>query len=205
MKTNDHTELVRSILPQALDYSGYRQLVGELFAKGKTTGHDQSSKMLAYTELNIIRMNKWDKHFKLHEDVVEMLRNYDRDEQWLVITEGWCGDAAHAVPVMARMAEYSDAINIKYVLRDEHPELMDLFLTNGGRSIPKLIRMNAHDHSIINTWGPRPAELQEDFLRAKARGEDMEEHKKQMQIWYARNRGQAILGELIHQLDFAEV
>lgn len=205
MKTNDHIELVRSALPQAFDYSGYRQMVDELFARGKTTGNNQSEQMLKYTELNIARMNKWDKHFKLKDDIAERLRNYDREETWLVITEAWCGDAAHAVPVMARMAEAADAIDLKYVLRDTNLPLMDMFLTNGGRSIPKLIRMDSRDHSIISTWGPRPLELQQDFLAAKNRGDDMNEHKKQMQIWYARNRGQAIMDELAHQLELAGV
>lgn len=201
MKTNDHIELVKSALPQALDYSAYRQLVNDLFAQGKTTGKDQSQQMLNYTELNIARMNKWDKYFHLPEDIRQQMVDYGREETWLVITEAWCGDAAHAVPVIARLAGFSDAIKLGYVFRDEHPELMSRFLTNGAMSIPKLIRLDSHDFSLIDTWGPRPLNLQQEFAMAKQRGDDMSEHKKQMQIWYARDRGQTIMKEIVSQLN----
>lgn len=201
MKINDHLEHVRRVLPQAFDYFSYRQMVDELFARGKTTGPNQSEPMLKYTELNIARMNKWDKHFKLPQNIAESLRNYDREETWLVLTEAWCGDAAHAVPIIARMAQTTDAIDLKFVLRDTNLPLMDMFLTDGGRSIPKLIRMDTRDYSVISTWGPRPLKLQQSFLDAKNRGDDMNEIKKQMQIWYARNRGQAIMDELAGQLE----
>ena len=53
------------------------------------------------------------------------------------------------------MAEVNSNINLQLVLRDENLELMDLFLTNGGRSIPKLIALDK-DLNILFTWGPRP-------------------------------------------------
>lgn len=200
MNSKDYITLVKEALPQSYDYSSYRQLVNDLFRQGKTTGSNHSGDMLAYTEMNIARMNKWDKHFKLPPALAEKLAGHDREEVWLVITEAWCGDAAHAVPVMTKMAEASPAIDLHFVLRDENLQLMDRFLTNGGHSIPKLIRMDAEDHGLLSTWGPRPARLQQEYLAARERGDDMMEFKKQMQIWYARDRGQTIMYELSEQL-----
>ena len=57
----------------------------------------------------------------------------------LVLAEGWCGDAAQILPVINKIAEYSSLIDLKVVCRDENPELMDQFLTNGSKSIPKVI------------------------------------------------------------------
>lgn len=201
MKSTGHVELVRQVLPQAHSYSDYRQLVDELFRKGKTTGKDQSASMMTYTELNLARMNKWDKYFQLEDHIVQFLADRSIAETWLVITEAWCGDAAHAVPVMAKIAAASPAIDLKLVVRDDNLALMEHFHTEGRFSIPKLIRMNTADLSILSAWGPRPSHLQALFLEGKARGEDMQEAKKQMQIWYARNRGSAIMHEILNQLD----
>lgn len=205
MERKDQKDLLVASLTKAMSYSEYRKLVDLLFTEGKTTGQDHSESMLTYTELNIARKNKWDKHFKLSDDDLKQLTELTQNEIWLVITEAWCGDAAHALPVMAKIAEASASIELKIVLRDENSELMDQYLTNGGRSIPKLIRLNAEDHSVLSTWGPRPQLLQDIFLEGKENGEDMKELKRQMQIWFARNRGKAILGELMGQLELSTI
>src|SRR5690606_26509598 len=121
----------------------YRELIDKLRSQNKTTGEDHSEDMLNYTDLNISRMNKWDKRFELSADVLALLKNTNRKEAWVVLTEAWCGDAAHAIPVMAKMAAASPNIDLHLVLRDENLDLMDQYLTNGGRSIPKLIRVDA--------------------------------------------------------------
>ncbi len=205
MERKDQKDLLVASLTKAMSYSEYRKSVDILFTEGKTTGQDHSESMLTYTELNIARKNKWDKHFKLSDDDLKQLTELTQNEIWLVITEAWCGDAAHALPVMAKIAEASASIELKIVLRDENSELMNQFLTNGGRSIPKLIRLNAEDHSVLSTWGPRPQLLQDIFLEGKENGEDMKELKRQMQIWFARNRGKAILGELMGQLELSTI
>ena len=193
-------ELVKKVLPGAYSYSEYRTLIDNLYKAGKATGKDQSEKMLGYTRLNMSRMNKWDKHASISDQVKDIMSQIDQSEIWLVITEGWCGDAAHAVPVIEKMARLSDKIELKFVLRDDEPELMDQFLTDGTRSIPKLIRFNAADFTVISTWGPRPEFAQSAFLEGKERGEDVGELKKQMQLWYAKDKGQSIINEIASQI-----
>ena len=58
---------------------------------------------------------------------------------WLIITEGWCGDAAQCIPTIEKIAAESKNIETHYVLRDENLDLIDEYLTNNARSIPKLI------------------------------------------------------------------
>lgn len=176
-------------------YIEYRNVVDGLYRQGKATGPNQSEAMLHYTELNIARMNKWDKHLKLQPEVVEKVKAISAPQQWLVLSEGWCGDAAHVLPVLEQLAALNPKISLRILFRDEHLELMDQYLTNGGRAIPKLIVMD-EDFNEKATWGPRPSYAQKLFLEGKANSTDNAELKKQLQIWYARDRGQAIQEEV---------
>ncbi len=179
-----------------MSYAAYRNLITELRSQDKTTGPNQSDDFLRYTDLNIGRMNKWDKHFSLSPAHQEALTRISQPERWLVLTEAWCGDAAHVIPILAKLANAAEMVELGLVLRDENLELMDQFLTNGGRSIPKLIRINTQ-WEVLGTFGPRPAEAQNLMLQMKQDGEDKAEINKALQIWYARNRGLAIADELL--------
>lgn len=189
-------EAINSALRKAISYSEYRELIDSLMESGKTTGENHSEKMIHYTELNVARMNKWDKHYKPSADTEKLLKNWENEETWLLITEAWCGDAAHAVPVIHKLSELSPYIDLQIVLRDENLDLMDQFLTNGGRSIPKLIRLDKYSKEVLGTWGPRPAKGQELMEDLKAANTAKEEASKAIQIWYARDRGKSAEQEL---------
>jgi hypothetical protein len=108
---------------------------------------------------------------------------------WLVLTEGWCGDAAQTVPIMAKMAGESLNIELKLIFRDENLDIMDEFLTDGGRSIPKLIVLNKETLEVLENWGPRPVEAQELFWKAKNSPDfDYPEVQKALQLWYAKDK-----------------
>lgn len=197
---NQHT--IENALQRAISYEEYRELINKLREENRTTSDQNSEAMLYYTDLNIARMDKWDKRFELSEDVSNLLKSIKKPEVWLVLTEGWCGDAAHALPVMAEMVKASDNIQLKLVLREQNLDLMDQYLTNGGRSIPKLIRLDAETLEEMGTWGPRPKEAQEIFTSLKEAAADKEEINKALQLWYARNRGKAIEAELAQMLAY---
>ena len=100
-------------------------------------------------------MKRLDKTSKLSQETIVALKSIDAPVTWLVLTEGWCGDAAQSLPIINKIASESTQITLKIILRDDHEELMNHFLTNGGKSIPKLIALNAKNE-VLNTWGPRP-------------------------------------------------
>ncbi len=197
--------IISKALAKGMSYSQYRDLINRLMAVQKTTGNDQSEAFLHYTRLNIARMDKWDKRYEPTADALNLMRQVDEKQIWLVISEAWCGDAAHSVPVIAKLAAASEAVEFKLVLRDEEEELMDLFLTNGARSIPKLIRLNADTLEVLDTWGSSPAELNELKQSLKRAEVSKEEFNKAVQIWYARNRGQAIESEIISSVVAGEM
>src|SRR5690606_8816702 len=98
--------------------------------------------MLNYAKLNISRMNRYFKTFEPSEEVATHIKNIQEYQKWIVITEPWCGDAAHIVPVLFKISELNPHIDFEINLRDSEESLIDNYLTNGGKSIPKLIIRN---------------------------------------------------------------
>lgn len=157
------------LLEQALSYSVYLQLTEKLVAKGKTSGPNQSEAYVHYTKLNLQRMKRLNKTVDIPQSLQELLSQKANNWTWITLTEPWCGDAAQCVPVIEKLGTSSKDINTVYLLRDEHPTVMDAYLTNGGRSIPKLICLDANGKEVF-TWGPRPAVIQEVMNELKASG-----------------------------------
>ena len=148
-------KIIENSLQKTISYKDYRALVGKLLAEGKSTGPEQSEDLTNYSMLNDRRMKRLDKTIKISEETVREFQRVTQPQTWLVLTEGWCGDAAQNLPVLNKIASISENIDLKIVLRDENLDLMDLFLTNGGRSIPKLIALDKNNN-VIDSWGPRP-------------------------------------------------
>ncbi|WP_372637455.1 thioredoxin family protein [Fodinibius sp.] len=197
----------QSITPAVIDsgmsYERYRSLIDGLLEEGKTTGTNHSEAMINYTKMNVHRMNRLDKQVRLSDSLKEALQDVDEDWIWLVLTEAWCGDAAQNIPVLVRMAEQNDHVNLRLILRDEHPDIMDEYLTNGGRSIPKLVCLEAETLEELGTWGPRPGEAQQKAMQWKDDPEiSTKEWAERLHKWYAGNRTEDIqeeFEELIEQ------
>ncbi len=194
-------DLIKDSLTKSTSYTTFRSLVSDLLVKGKSTGPNQSDALLNYSMLNDKRMARLDKKIKLSDTTIARLNNINKMQTWLLITEGWCGDAAHILPVMNKMSSESENINLKVVLRDENPELMKQFLTNGSMSIPKLVVLNTNDE-VISSWGPRPS------IATKMVTDYKEEHggldsnfKKDLQLWYNKNKGVNIQEDLLTFLE----
>ena len=182
-------------------YQEYRTIVTQLVEQNSTSGNDTSEAMVNYTMLNDRRMKRWDKTIKLSDEVIKRVSNFKGDITWLVLTESWCGDAAHVVPAINKIAELSDNIDLKLVFRDESEELMNQFLTNGSKSIPKVIMVDNLSDEVINTFGPRPSKATQLVNDYKAKyGTLTPEFKEELQHWYNIDKGQNTINDLLNLL-----
>ena len=179
---------MKQYIDKSFSYSNYLELIDSLLEEGKTTGPNQSEAMVNFTRLNRQRMHRLDKTIELSESVKSAARNVSRKMIWLVITEAWCGDAAQNIPPIEKIANLSDRIETRYVLRDENPELMDQFLTNGARSIPKVIALDAETLEVLGSWGARPDSAQKLFSDLKEQGSEKPAIMEQLQRWYNADR-----------------
>lgn len=184
-------------LSDALTYTQYRELIDKLLAEGKTTGNDHSEKMVDYTRMNMQRMRRVEKTTVLADDLVQKMLSLQTPMLWVVLTEAWCGDAAQNLPAIVKIAEASPVVELKLLLRDENPDIMDAYLTNGGRSIPKLIALNADTLEVLGTWGPRPAAAQEMILAAKQSNMPFQEMAEKLHGWYAKDRSRTLQQEFV--------
>jgi len=181
--------LILNSFHNAYSYSSYRNLIKRLIAEGKSTAKEQNDAFLNYSILNDRRMDRLDKTLKITNETLNSIRKLKKDFTFLVISEGWCGDAAQIVPIINKITETSVNIDLKIVFRDENEELMNQFLTNGNKSIPKIILVDS-DYNIINSWGPRPSIATKMVLAYKAKNKILDaKFKKDLQIWYNKDKG----------------
>lgn len=194
---------MKSIVAKALfnshSYAEYRKLVTDLLAEGKSTGAEQSESLTHYTSLNEARMNRLEKTIKISEGIITKLQNLDNHYIWLVISEGWCGDAAQILPILHKMANESNKkVDLRIVLRDENDELMSHYLTNGGRAIPKVIVICKEAGIVRADWGPRPKGATELMANYKKEfGVIDEKIKTDLQLWYLADKGASVQEELV--------
>lgn len=194
---------------ETIDYETFKKRTSELLDEGKATSGDaeQMPDLLKFTKLNLQRMERIPKQVELDHTLIEKLVSLPEKIVWVVLAEGWCGDVAQNVPVLHQMAETTDKVELRLLWRDEHPEVMDQYLTNGGRSIPKLVALRASDMEELGTWGPRPQPVQEEILRVKDEYSDrpkkemVEALHQRMHKWYAQDKGKTLQEEFVTRLE----
>lgn len=198
------TTLLKNAVAKAMDYDQYNALMTQLVAENRSTG-EQSEEKTKYTKLNYTRSKRLDKTGVIDEDAAEFFKNIKHPQTWLVISEPWCGDAAQSLPLLNKTAQLSPNISLKIVLRDENLELMDSFLTNGTRSIPKLIVLD-ENYNVLTTWGPRSKEATKIVNDYKeAHGTLDETFREKIQLWYNKNKGKAIVNDLVESIKSLEL
>ena len=181
-------------------YAKYRDLVSKALLVA-----DETDAYLEYTKLNEARMNRLDKKLAVPADVVSRILALKNPYTWLVLSEGWCGDAAQLLPVMNKLALLSSEIDFKIAFRDENPKLMDAFLTNGSRSIPKLIVLDTNTFELRASWGPRPkpaADLISSYKRQY--GSIDQTAMTELQLWYSHDKGRTAMLEIIEMMEELE-
>jgi hypothetical protein len=172
---------------KGMSYDEYRRLINAFIIIGKSTAKKDSEKLLEYSKLNVARMNRIDKTIAIIPELIESVEQIVTPQTWLVLTEGWCGDAAQIVPVFNKIAQVNSNIELKFLLRDENSELMNWYLTNGSRSTPKLIAVDKNFEELFN-WGPRPKVLHEIFCHMRATAIHSDAIEEAMHQWYAHDK-----------------
>jgi hypothetical protein len=193
---------IAKALFNSYSYLEYRKLITDLLTQGKSTGNEQSEDLTHYSTLNETRMNRLEKTIKISEESTNQLKSLQNEFIWIVISEGWCGDAAQLLPIFDKMVQASDGkIEMRIVLRDDNLDLMDHFLTNKGRAIPKLIVIHKETSGALAHWGPRPkaaADLVANYK--KEHGVLDETIKTDLQLWYLHDKGITTQAEIMDMM-----
>ena len=182
-----------------MKWEDYVNTFEEILEGTITDGPYKDVVYVEYTKLNQSRMNRWLKKNVISEETKEAFSALSSPQKWILITEPWCGDAAHNSPIIHLLSELSDQIELEVQLRDTD-SLIDDYLTNGGKSIPKLIVRDENDNDLF-TWGARPKECQEMVVEMKTMDISAQGKNMKIQQWYNKDKGETIQRELIELMN----
>ena len=157
---------------------------------------DNNLEFKPYYELNKKRMERMVNTYRVQEAQMKEFKELNYSGKLLIITEGWCGDAAQSLPVIYRF--FKKFLEIKIVYRDQNEDLMNQYLTNDSKSIPIVLILN-EDKEVVAHWGPRPEFGNELFRHYKNNEETYPKEKlmEDMQMAYNKDKGVAIIDEMI--------
>ena len=190
-------------IEKSYSYKEYKSKVEELIDTNSCSGNEQSVEKIGFTRLNAYRTNRMNKQFTVNEELESNLKNLHGDLIWIVLVESWCGDAAQCLPAIEKIAGSASNVELKIIFRDEHPEIMSKYLTNGGKAIPKLICFDKNSGEEVGTWGPRPINIQKMVLGYKENYPQAthDDFITNLHLWYGRDRGRSILFDFIQLIN----
>jgi hypothetical protein len=194
----------KSIIENGMSYQRYRGLIHHLLQENKTTGEHQEEQYIQYTQLNEQRMNRNEKQVVVSDELKNVLTHLNHNETWVVFAEAWCGDCAQIIPSIAKIAEASEGkIDLKIIIKSDHLEEMQNYLTNGSEAVPKLVRFETETWKELGTWGARPQKAQAIAEHWKRNKDSIpkEEFNKELHLWYAKDKGNEIQKEFLMLLN----
>ncbi|MDN3596136.1 thioredoxin family protein [Zunongwangia endophytica] len=174
----------------------------QLVNNKQTSGDKQTESLVKFTELNASRMKRLNKTTKLIPELENLVTELKKKQVWYVITEAWCGDSAQNLPVIGEIASAGDKIDLRVILRDKNPELIEKYHTNGSKSIPKLVAFSEEGVELF-TWGPRPEPAQELVMdwKENPNGRDFEDFERELHTWYAKDKTHTVQKEFLDILN----
>jgi len=180
-----------------LDYEEYLSMIKE-----KVEMAEQGLKTFDKIEqikLNYHRNNRLSKTYKVSPDLEMILKSINLPQTWYLLTEDWCGDSNQMLPCLAKMTRVNPDIQLKIILRDNNPEIMEQYLTDGKRSIPKLISVDSRGRELF-TWGPRPQPAQKLFEGSLALDPSKDKAKARLHAWYGKDSCRTLETEMAEKL-----
>ncbi len=177
-----------------MNFQEYLDVVNTILAAEKPAPPYDNADYFQYTKMNGSRMNRWLKQNPVTEETKAIVAAITRKQHWVVITEPWCGDAAHIVPILYLMSRLNEHIDFKLQLRDSGSEI-EKYLTNGTRSIPVLIVRDENGNDLFH-WGPRPAAAKVVYDALKEKKAGFEETKIALQQVYNSYKSNGIQQEV---------
>ncbi|GAB1349642.1 thioredoxin family protein [Ignavibacteriales bacterium] len=148
-----------------------------------------------YTKLNLQRMRRVLKTHGIEEELAAKIKAIDKKQNWMIITENWCGDSAQSSPEFYKMSLLNSNIDLRIVERDTFPEVMDMYLTDGKKSIPIIVAFDENWEQLWK-WGARPKILQDQINEWTSQDLPKDEWIEKIHLWYGKNKGKEVFAEM---------
>lgn len=180
---------IQELKAKAFTYEQYKDKLQNYTATtDEATLEADAREKYGFIKLNLARMARIDKTYTPSETLTELLSRIKERQFWMVLTMGPCGDSAQNIPHFVKMAETNSNVEILLLERDSNLEIMDAYLTDGKRSVPKVVAFSESGKELF-IWGSRPKEAQEVVSTAISAGLTKAEWEPKLHLWYARDKG----------------
>ncbi|MBI5727664.1 MAG: thioredoxin family protein [Ignavibacteriales bacterium] len=187
---------IQELKAKALTYGQYKdKLQNYIATTDESTLAADAKEKYGFIKLNLVRMARIDKIYTPSDTLIKLLSGIQEPQYWMILTMGPCGDSAQNIPHFVKMAETNSNIEILLLERDANLEIMDAYLTDGKRSVPKVAAFSANGEELF-TWGSRPKEAQEVVSTAINAGLTKAEWEPKLHLWYARDKGMTLEKEV---------
>jgi hypothetical protein len=180
-----------------MTFQSYQECFKKITSQSLTIAPYDSEEYREYVKMNEVRQNRWLKNGIIETECIDVILSISQPQEWIIISEPWCGDAAQLIPFIIKLASYNSLIKVSIQLRDSDSEI-EKYLTNGSKSIPILI-VRTKDQELFH-WGSRPKGAQIIVDELKNNQSDFNHIKEELQKWYNKDAGKAIQKELVELL-----
>ncbi len=187
---------IQQRLQRGMTPAEYRRYFEREVDKVRAEAGNSQDDHVRYLSLNLARTLRIEKTYSPSEAVEQAARAISARQFWMVLTEPWCGDSAQNLPFIFKIAACSPAVDARVLLRDQNLDIMDAYLTDGTRGIPKLVAFDPEGRELFR-WGPRPQAAADLFRELKGSGAPLEEVRRKLHLWYAKDRGRNLEREFV--------
>ncbi len=200
----DFIDIKYRLIEKGMSYIEYvNRTIEEIASTNLSELTDKELSRFNFKSLNLQRSSRITRTYKVNDELKKIVADISEPQIWMVITENWCGDSAQSLPCIAAIASENILINLIIILRDSNPDIMDEYLTNGTRSIPKLIAFNNAGEELFR-WGPRPKAAVDLINQWKEQGMEKSVWMEKLHIWYSKNKGSELENDFIELITAAK-
>ena len=90
----------------------------------------------------------------LTDSQMQLLARFTRETNVLVLAGAWCGDCVAQCPAFDRFAEAAPVLKVRYLDRDDHPDVQQALQINGGNRVPVAVFFS-EDGYEVSRYGER--------------------------------------------------
>ena len=189
--------ITKDTIKNSLSFEDFISLMTQLMEINKTTGNEQTEEKIKYNKINLQRIIRSEKTFVLLPETERFIRSIKSRQYWLIIVEAWCGDVSQNLAPIYNLSKLNPLISFHIILRDDNPDIINNYLTEGSQSIPKLIILDENLNELA-VWGPRPQGGYEILKRFKTNSNiTKEEFHHDLHLWYFKDRGIELQKEIV--------